>query len=117
MKKLINTTLLLFGFLYAVGQAIAEVPKLPEGAKIAEVHVASMDFQGSSLAQMVARPCDKHVQCENMLIRIDGKTVWRDDGVLISYKQARKLNWQGAVVVVDINNNALMVSRIFVGTE
>lgn len=96
---------------------LANPPALPEGGRLAEVHVLSLDFQGQRRASMVARPCDKFVQCDNILARIDEKTTWRDDGQQISYKQARKLNWIAAVIAVDKHNHALMISRMITGDE
>ena len=97
--------------------AIANSPVMPEGGRLEEVHVLSLDFQGQRRASMVARPCDKFVGCENILARIDEKTTWRDNGELITYKQARKLDWKAALIVVDKHNNALMISRLFLGDE
>lgn len=97
--------------------AFANPPALPEGGRLAEVHVISLDFQGQRNASMVARPCDEFVKCDNIFARIDEKTTWRDDGQLISYKQASKLNWLAAVIAVDKHSNALMVSRLITGDE
>lgn len=92
--------------------AQADAPKLPKGGKVAEVHVLSLQFAANRSARMVARPCDKNVECQNILARISSKTTLRDNGQLIDYQQAKKLKWDSALLVVDKFNNALMVSRI-----
>jgi len=93
--------------------AHAETPAtLPDGGRLAEVHVLSLQFQNNNQASLVARPCDKDVGCDNLLVRINNKTTLRDNGTIINFRQAKRLKWELAVVVVDKFNNALMLSRI-----
>ena len=113
MKKII---ILMACSMVSLG-VFADSPALPEGGRLAEVHVLSLDFQGQQRASMVARPCDKPVKCDNIYVRINDKTTWRDDGKLSTYKKAKKLHWIAAVIVINKHNEALMLNRMLTGSE
>lgn len=117
MNQQVKNIILMTACVLASFGAIADSSsKLPEG-RMAEVRVLSLEFQGQQRASMVARPCDKHVTCDSIYARIDEQTVWDDDGQAITYKQARKLNWIAAVLVIDKHNNAQFIRRMITGDE
>lgn len=117
MNQLMKNIILLTACGLASFGAIADSSSKSSEGRMAEVHVISLSFQGGGNASMVARPCDKYVTCDNIYARIDEKTVWDDDGQVITYKQARKLNWLAAVLVVDKFNHAQFIRRMITGDE
>lgn len=104
---------LVAGLFLALAQA---TPALAEESefidKHVEVRVLSIDFQGSQLASLVIRPCDEIIECETLYASSSAKTQWLDRGEAISYDEARRLDWQDALILLDKHRNALSVERL-----
>ncbi len=114
MNKLITQRLsaLLLGLMLSAVATAAPPRNLPEGGRISESHILSMQVTGSSSASIVARPCDSPGACANILARVTAKTEIRDNGEHISLAQAKGLKWQLALMVTDKFNNVLLLNRI-----
>ncbi len=115
IKQSKNIVLIMAFAITTFFSSVANADDFPEGTTLHEVHVLSLQFEGSGVASLVARPCDTNVECDNVIARIGKKTLWRDGHVDISYKNAKGLQWEGAVLIMDKFNNALVLERIPLG--
>lgn len=111
--KSLRTLLGLMLLLMACAAHAEQPPKnLPEGGRIAEGHVLSIQYTGTRSASIVVRPCDAGISCANIIARLTSKTEIRDDGKLINLEQTKKVDWKMALLVTDKFNNALLINRI-----
>ncbi|MGB0864937.1 MAG: hypothetical protein ACPGSC_00415 [Granulosicoccaceae bacterium] len=90
---------------------------LVDDKRVIEVYVLSLQFLGQGRASLVAKPCDSYSPCDKLVARMDRNTVWQDEGLEISYADARNLDWQSAVITVDEWNNTQLISRMLTGDE
>lgn len=106
--------LLAFTLLATVSLTAHAAPplKAPKNFHSGEVYILSLQFNGEKSATIVARPCDAYIKCKNILVRIDEKSTLRDFGEEITHKQAKKLNWEFALLIVDKRKNVLFLDRI-----
>ncbi len=112
MKSLRSLAASVFLLALSAG-AIAGPPSvLPEGGRIVEAHVLSLQFSGRSSASLIGRPCDPEVSCATVIARISADTELKDNGKTITFKQAKKRDWKLVLLVMDKFNNALLLNRI-----
>ncbi len=105
---------LVFLFFTFSSQTHALTPnEVSEEAKITQIYVLSLEFNNSSnSANLVASPCYKSESCDTLTAMIGTNTELRNNGKKISFRQARKLNWEVGLLVTDEQNNILILERI-----